>query len=146
MSRKYEVHKHLEFPPKDETEQVADSLQWLLHLPQLSDILPRPVNARFLVKALHDVADASFRKDANPNEVLLGWQILLDVMGPMLFAAFYDMGAWQDFTPYVSSTYDTRTKRTLWCNDTECVVLWLQYQADEPRNIRLSIEQKDYKA
>lgn len=145
MARRYEVGKHLEFPPKNETEQTADSLQWLLHLPQLSEILPRPVNARFLTKALHDVADASFRKDANPNEVLLGWQILLDVMGPMLFVEFYNMGAWQDFTPYVSSTDDTRTKRVLWSNDTESVVLWLQYKADEPRDIRLTIEQKEYK-
>ena len=140
MARKYRTGRHLEVPPKNETERTADDFEWLFYLPELESLLPRPVNGRYVAHALKDVADASFSPAPKPHEIRLAWQMLLDVMGPHLFRAFYNLGAWQDFTPYVSSSRDTGSRRVLWSNSVEDVVLLMQYQADEACDLAIRVE------
>jgi hypothetical protein len=80
------------FGPKNDLEFHGDLLEWLLYLPELDELLPRPVSGRHLVRALRDLCRVTFVAGTNPYEVRLAWQMGLDVMGALIFQAFYNMG------------------------------------------------------
>ena len=80
------------FGPKNDLEFHGDLLEWLLDLPALGELLPRPVSGRHLVHALRDLCHVTFVAGTNPYEVRLAWQMGLDVMGPLIFQAIYNMG------------------------------------------------------
>jgi hypothetical protein len=142
--RKYRTGRHLTDPPGNELERVADHIEWLLYLPQLGEVVTQHVPIRRLIQALIDVGKISFTQDANPNEVMLAWQILLDVMGPDLFHAFINVGAWRDFTPFADDDRDTRSLRILWTNGSQDVAIRLTYVADMPADYKLSVDTRTF--
>jgi len=142
--RKYRTGRHLTDPPGNELERVADHIEWLLYLPQLGEVVTQHVPIRRLIQALIDVGKISFTQDANPNEVMLAWQILLDVMGPDLFHAFINVGAWRDFTPFADDDRDTRSLRILWTTGSQDVAIRLTYVADMPADYKLSVDTRTF--
>ena len=78
----------LENPHSNERDAVADLFQWILFQEPVAELLQRYVNARYLAKALDDLAQASFAPDGKACEVRLAWQVLSDVMGPQLLWMF----------------------------------------------------------
>jgi hypothetical protein len=142
--RKYRTGRHLTDPPGNELERVADHIEWLLYLPQLGEVVTQHVPIRRLVQSLIDVGKISFTQDANPNEVMLAWQILLDVMGPDLFHSFISVGAWRDFTPFADDDRDTRSLRILWTNGSQDVAIRLTYVADMPSSYKLSVDNRTF--
>ena len=93
-------------------ERAADCLEWVFYLPGLEDVVPQRVCAREVAKALDNVIRATFAQVGNPLEVKLAWQMVLDLMGPVLFGHFVRMRAWKDFTPPVPKLLDTPCRHT----------------------------------
>jgi hypothetical protein len=125
-------------PPPNDFERAADYLEWVFHLPP--GVVTQNVCARSLVNALQDVVTASFAQVGNPLEVKLGWQVVMDIMGPELFAAFINMHAWEDFCPAVSSKYNTPSRHVLWVGHGKRVVLRVLFRADRPTELQLAVE------
>ena len=66
-------------------------------------------------------------------------------MGPLIFRAFYTMGGMARCHPNVPSNYDIAAGRVLWPNGVEDVGLWVQYQADEAVDLKITVEQREHK-
>lgn len=136
----YRTGQHLARPVPNDFERAADCLEWVFYLPGLEDVVPQRVCAREVAKALDNVIRATFAQVGNPLEVKLAWQMVLDLMGPILFGHFVRMRAWKDFTPPVPKHLDTPSKHVLWVGHDKRVVLTLVYEQDVARDIRLWVE------
>lgn len=132
MRPEFRPNQSMYRPPADDFERAADMLEWVFYLPGMEEVVTQSVHARDIVKALRDLVAASCATVGNPLEVKLAWQIVMDAMGPILFNRFIQMGAWKDWTPFVSPIHDTLSKHVLWVGHGKRVVLRLKYQNDEP--------------
>ena len=142
--RKYRTGRHITDPPGNELERVAYHIEWLLYLPQLGEVVTQHVPIRRLIQSLIDVGKISFTQDANPHEVMLAWQILLDVMGPEFFHAFVKCGAWRDFTPIDDFDRNTQSLLILWTNGSQDVAMRRTYEADLPSSYKLSVDNRTF--
>lgn len=87
------------FGPKTDLEFHGDLLEYLLYLPGLGELLPRPVSGRHLVHALRDLCRVTFVAGTNPYEVRLAWQMGAGRHGAAHFPGLLQHGAWQDVAP-----------------------------------------------
>ena len=130
----------LENPPSNERDAVADLFQWILFQEPVAELLQRYVNARYLAKALDDLAQASFAPDGKACEVRFAWQVLSDVMGPQLLWMFVGSRAWKRYCPRVSRRHDSLSKFALWVGSWEKVVARVQYRREQPVDLRFFVE------
>lgn len=123
---------------KDRPELPEDLLQWVFHTDFMVQATGRPINTRYLCQALRDLRTASH--GANPNEVRLAWQMLLDTAGPQLTGMFIRNGDWERFAPKVSRKTNTPSRITVWEKDGKRVVVRRQFVGEVPTDITFDVE------